>query len=603
MLEFGEDLIAVAEGGTFEAEYALFDPGDIELFATGPGTIRETGYRTTAGEARARLVQFGVTRELAEKAVAAVRPWIARAFARGAAVRRIVNRLEVAELFDGHTYDPVAARYEGAWLDLPALVTALSAELDPAQSSTLIQAIHLAALVAERPDDEIVWLATAELAALRRPGERTYKRLAVEQPEALVAALVTLKRSGEREGSDLGPGRQEIMARLQGRAQRSPAAIARLAAIGAVLGARELPTRGPLADPELWALEAKLSLGETDGVIEQLESIERRGGRLPGTTYLRARVALMVGSEDPHALAERVSALSTSMAAFHELQLLAAQAWEAAGDVRRAHAFARDLADNSSACDALRMLAREVVDATGRAPTAPVGVPPIPKPPLAPSGTDLHLSDSDPPARRHDSERPPVRRGLLIADLSFPTFRVELRAERAWSIAPEREIETEDVEILSLPPGMREEPVRDEESPRTPPAARLGCTHLARELGRELRVRHAVALRSDVDGLEVAQRYLREAFATDEMPSAKDEREVMRYGAFLSELLARRLGARWIDLQPADPTRWAMLVPSRTRTTEVCRVWPFGRVLRFIALRHKERDLVSYYLQLEAQAR
>ncbi|MDP9000670.1 MAG: hypothetical protein M3O46_11220, partial [Myxococcota bacterium] len=345
-LEFGGDPIAVAEGGTLEAEYALFDPGDIELFATGPGTIRETGYRTTAGEGRARLAQFGLTRELAEQATAAVRPWIARAYARGAAVRRIVDRLEVAEIFDGQTYDPVAARYQGAWLDLPALANALSAELDPAQSSILIQALHLAAVVAERPEDEVVWMATAELAVLRRPGERTFKRLAVEQPDVLVRALVTLKRTGEREGSETGPGRQEIIARLEGRAHRSPAASTRLAAIAAVLGAREVPARGPLTDPELWALEAKLSLGETDGVIDQLEAIERRGGRVPGTMYLRARVGLMAGSEDPHTLAERVSALSTSMAAFHELQLLAAQAWEAAGDVRRAHAFARDLADN-----------------------------------------------------------------------------------------------------------------------------------------------------------------------------------------------------------------------------------------------------------------
>ncbi|MDP9001403.1 MAG: hypothetical protein M3O46_14980, partial [Myxococcota bacterium] len=247
-------------------------------------------------------------------------------------------------------------------------------------------------------------------------------------------------------------------------------------------------------------------------------------------------------------------------------------------------------------------LAREVVDATGRAPTTPVGVPPIPKPPLAPSGTDLHLPDSDRPSN-HGSDRPPIRLGSLVADLSFPPFRVELRAERAWSIAPEREVDTEDVEILSLPPGIREESVRDDEPPRTPPAARLACTHLARELGRELRVRHGVTLRSDVDGLEVAQRYLRETLTTEGVRSVEDEREVMRYGAFLSELVARRLGARWIDLQPPDPARWAMLLPSRVRTTEVCRIWPFGRVLRFIALRHKERDLVSYYLQLEAQAR
>ena len=116
-------------------------------------------------------------------------------------------------------------------------------------------------------------------------------------------------------------------------------------------------------------------------------------------------------------------------------------------------------------------------------------------------------------------------------------------------------------------------------------------------------MRYGVDLRSDLEGLEIAQRYLREAFPSEGVHTAEDEREVMRHGAFLSELLARRLGARWIDLGPADPGRWAMLVPSSSRTNEVCRTWPFGRVLRFIALKHKERDLVSYYLQLEAHAR
>jgi hypothetical protein len=32
-------------------------------------------------------------------------------------------------------------------------------------------------------------------------------------------------------------------------------------------------------------------------------------------------------------------------------------------------------------------------------------------------------------------------------------------------------------------------------------------------------------------------------------------------------------------------------------------VWPFARVLRFVAMGHKERDLVSYYLELQARAR
>jgi hypothetical protein len=40
-----------------------------------------------------------------------------------------------------------------------------------------------------------------------------------------------------------------------------------------------------------------------------------------------------------------------------------------------------------------------------------------------------------------------------------------------------------------------------------------------------------------------------------------------------------------------------MFVPPRTRT------WPFGRVYRFLTLGHREKDLVSYYLDLAARAR
>jgi hypothetical protein len=601
-LELGGELVAAAEGATLEAEYALFDAGEIELSATAPGTIRETGYRTTAGEARTRLAHLGATRELAEEATAVAKAWIARAYARGAAVRRIVDKLDAAELFDGRTYDSSTGRYLGAWLELPELASSLGPEHEPFRTATNLQALHLAALLAERPEDEIVVLTTSEVTAQRRPGERTYKRVVLDRPQTLVRSLAVLKRTIDREVPESGPGRLEIVGWLRARARRVPAASARLASIEAALGARDAPTRGPLADADLWALETRLSLGETAGVGEQLDAVERRRGRLPGTAYLRARVALMTRTEEPRAIAERVSDLSASMSAFHELQLLAAQAWAEAGDVRRAHAFARDLLQNSAACDALRMRARDVLDATIRATTAPEGgVPLIPKAPLPPSDTQrqIRVAPRGGPTDGTARERP----DLLVLDMSVPSFRVELRADRALSIPPELATESESAETLSVPSGMRDEAPPHDEPPRAPPAARLFCTYLARELGRELRMSHGVELRCDLEGLELAQRYLREAVGDEEVRTAEDEREVMRHGAFLSELLARRLGARWIDLESGDPARWAMLVPSRSRNAEVCRTWPFGRILRFVALKHKERDLVSHYLQIEALAR
>lgn len=615
ILELSGEPVTVAYGGAFEAEYALFDPGDIELSAMGPGTIRETGYRSTVGEARARLVNLGLTRELAEEAAAAAKPLVTRSYARGAAVRRIVDKLDAGELFEGRTYDPATARYAGAWLDLPALADALGPDVDPAQSSTLMQAFHLASLLAARPEDETLALTTSELTAMRRPGERTFKRVALKHPHVLVHALGMLKPQRERDGAESGPGRAEVVTWLRDRARRTPASATRFTAIETAMGAREQPTRGPLADAELWALETKLSLGETDGVVGLLDTIERRSGRLPGTTYLRARAALMAGTEDVRIIAERVCALSTSMSAFHELQLLAAQACAAADDVRRAHAFARDLLENATACDALRMLARDVLDATGRATTAPEGgIPFIPKPPRNPSGTEPDGPASERPLgtsfggsntrRPRDAARYAGERLLsLAADMSLPLVHVELRGDRTWSVAPEGDVQIEAAERLSFPPGMQDEPPPHDEPPRSPGAARLVCTYLARELGRELRMRHNLELRTDIDGLEMAQRYLREALTGDHARTSEEQREVMRHGALLSELLARRLGARWIDLESPDPGHWAMLVPSRNKPDAVCRVWPFGRVLRFLAQRHKERDLVSYYLQLEAHAR
>jgi hypothetical protein len=120
-------------------------------------------------------------------------------------------------------------------------------------------------------------------------------------------------------------------------------------------------------------------------------------------------------------------------------------------------------------------------------------------------------------------------------------------------------------------------------------------TRLTRELGAELSTRHGVEVQSDVNGLELAQRYLHE--------SPGGERAVMQHGAFLSELLARHLNARWVDLDSDKPEHWSMLIPSKSHTDEVVRVWPFARVLRFILMGHKERDLVSYYLELETRTR
>lgn len=619
-----------ALGGTAETEYALFDPGDIELHASGPGIIRELGYRTTAAAARQRLADAGVTPALAEEVRQAAVPAVARAYARSLVLRAVVDRFDASELLESQTYDAASGKYVGRWLDLAMLAN----DLGLARAGALIHAVHLAAILPEVPDDAPVRLETAELTAQRPPGQRTFKRVDVEGARELPVALRTLKPRA-REAPDSSPGRLEIVEWARERAGKTATARERLAQLEAALSTRQPPTRGPLAETALWNIESKLAGGDTAGVLQQLEGLEKRRGRTPATIYLRARLALLTGSEEPRSIAERVSALSTSFGNFHELQLLAAEAWARAGDRQRAEAFARDLRENAAADEVLRMRAVQVLAANPRPPSdvptprspesrpaspakdaiADVDIPPAPRPP---SGTEIEGEDGNrsgilaaKPALQAVTGQGAVGRSSgsmrpLPPGTTLPAYRIEARGDRAWSLPPLEEEQSrapERVESLSLPPGMEGEPPPTDEAPRNPSAARLVCTYLARDLARELRLRHGVEIRSDLDGLETAQRYLREMLVDGRIRTADDERELMRHGALLSELLARRLGGRWVDVDSRDAGVWAMLVPSRSRPDEVLRVWPFGRVIRFVVMGHKERDLVSYLLELETRAR
>jgi hypothetical protein len=661
-LAIGEEVVLVAQGGPPTVDFVLFSAGDIELHSTEPGTIREVGYRTTVGEARARLAEAGFTPVFAEQLAAAVKPYVARAYARGAGARCIVDRLEAAELLESRTFDATTGVYQGTWLELDALAS----DLGGTPVASQLRATYLAASLAGIPGKKEILLSTSQLTFLRRPGERTFRRVGLLDPLTLLDALANLTSRRTRPpglaAADPGPGRPEIVSWLRERARQAPAAKERLRELELALGIREPPARGPLAESALWNVETKLARGETAGILDQIDAIEQRRGRMPGSIYLRERASLMTGNEDPRAIAERVSALSTSMAAFDELQLLAARAWLAAGDARRARAFARDLLENAGADDVLRMQAHEVLEAAGassaadlapvrskspaaagdpsrrtprESPRAPRLEPPssaspsplsnvptprpptdlaIPLPPRAPSGTEVTPLDSVPPVMARTNTRPgfptaphqvTVAASTLVPGAStLPPYRVEPRGERAWSAPPLDPVDLEHLAALSLPAGIRGEArTEEEEAPRTPSAARLSCTMLARELGKVLQDRHGVDLRNDLEGLETAQRYLREALADGLVRTPEEHREVMRQGGFVSELLARHLGARWVDLESSEANRWAMLIPSRSRSDEVARVWPFARVLRFVAMGHKERDLVSYYLELEGRSR
>jgi hypothetical protein len=133
--------------------------------------------------------------------------------------------------------------------------------------------------------------------------------------------------------------------------------------------------------------------------------------------------------------------------------------------------------------------------------------------------------------------------------------------------------------------------------PKSVLEARVQFTMLARELGLDYRLKRGIDLRADVSGIEAMQSVLLESFPTRSAQSHDDAYELRRHGALLSEILARRLDAEWLDISPNDLGHWAMIVPPDTR------VWPFGRVARLVAMGHKERDLVAYFLELKSRAR
>ena len=109
-------------------------------------------------------------------------------------------------------------------------------------------------------------------------------------------------------------------------------------------------------------------------------------------------------------------------------------------------------------------------------------------------------------------------------------------------------------------------------------------------------MRHGLILRTDVQAIEHMQTILRERLPDGVIRTREEAMFVRRHGALLTEILARTLGAVWVDVAPTEIGYWAMLVPPATRA------WPFGRVLRLLLRGYRERDLVSYYLELQSRA-
>ncbi len=665
MLVIADRIVARADAGPLEAEFALFDPTCIELRTTEPGAVREAGYRTTAGEARLRLDELGITRDLAELSAHAMKPALAECYARGPVVRRAVGELGASEMFDGKVYLSGARAYEGTWLDLAAMTFDLG---DPDLARAL-QAMHLAALLAEVAEDADVYVSTLCLTQNQRPGVRTYRRAAFGDPRKwpqLITAFADNHPS--RSVRDGGPTRVEVLDWLQARSESSQgAARERAARIERSLATtpRPPPDRGPLSDPVAWSIEAQLDAGEANAALARIDMMERDRGSNPCVVYLRARASLMLQREDATTIAERVSSLASS-ASFDELELLAAQAWAAAGNMGRALPYARVLAANPRAQAELRTRARKLVDiaesarpnALREAPRGPSGKrptggvisdapirreSPIPAILATARSSEAHAREprpepesetrrSAPPTPRMSaSPRPPTARPNRVRDdpRNVPTqppptssappnelddpatvhpetslsgdhtlvkgiSRPAFRAVTANSTPPRLSLgKVELVESFSDPPPPA---ARADERARAAYDARVQCAAMARELAMLYRTQHGIELRNDLTSLEAVQAELMARYHDTGVRTVAAMLDLRRHGAYLSEVIARSLRATWLDVSKSELGHWTMFVPPDTR------VWPFARVLRFVTMGSKERDLVAYFLELHARS-
>ncbi len=158
----------------------------------------------------------------------------------------------------------------------------------------------------------------------------------------------------------------------------------------------------------------------------------------------------------------------------------------------------------------------------------------------------------------------------------------------------------EDLETLSLPAPLHEDMLPVGVRPEGAAQVRIAIIRVVRALGHDYRLHRGCVLRTDAAAIEITQRQLI-GLASEVSAGRAEARvlatEVARYGALLGEIVARRLGGAWIDVSGEHPGLWTMSVPPRTVFT------PIGRVHRFVMQRHREQDLVGFFLDLHAASR
>ncbi len=520
---------------------------------------------TTAGYARSRLHQAMITRDLAYESFASLKArGYLRRLARTQLILDVADDLGPYEAFEGGEYDAGRRTYSGVWLDLETL----SAACPVPDAALLFQVLHLLLVLEEVDADVPVRLLTAPATEESRPGERTWHKVglarAQELPQALRSMPMLLRLSAvPKDEADV---REEILRNLKARSTGATVSQPRLHALAAGLGRRRsTPPPG-----------APVSRTPPPAMSPLFDELRRHTDLLRGEAHLRD-------------VAQFLSAMADRSASIPELAMLAARAWLAAGEPAHARFFAKSLVDDAAVPDDTRLSALEILEAT--APTQQSMVPP-PASTIEPTPiVVLTSSGADQPALPGASLPPSAPEP--------PSAPLAVVAAPAYEPPPAAPMRPEIVETLAAPLGLQDPMLPPESMPRDPANARLLMTRLARELGRDYRLWYGTTLKTDVAAIDAMQRHLRRRFAeppADERQAHQLEVELTRHGALLSEILARRLAAEWVDLESEKPGHWAMLVPPQLR------VWPIGRVYRFFRQGHREADLVAFYTDLERRA-
>jgi hypothetical protein len=603
-LVVGDRVVSRCEDGLLGAEYALFDRSDVILSASSGQGVREHGYMTTAGFARAQLREARITTDLAHAAFAALRPGLLRALARTPAVLRVIEQLGSYEAFEGGTYSAATGRYAGAWLDLDALAQACPLR----DAALLIQALHLLLVVEEVSEDVPVRLLTAPVADNARPGERTWRYVSLVSAKRLPAVLGAMRVPSRPSTMlrDKAEVESDLLHNLRARATAAATAPSRPRGLAALLASAEQTSSGntsPMREGSLGM--AKVS--HTPLPVDPLPLFEE----------LRRHTDLLRGEGHLRAVAQFLSAMADRSASLPELAVLAARAWLAAGEHRYARHFAK-YAANSGAPESARIMALEILDAS---PTTNESMLPPPAAPILPAPVIVisarhdsgeldwrQPTSAEPEWVGRDREAPP---GASLPPYSRepetesdPELRLPPATERtpppvvaAGAVQP---IRSDIVENLPFPPGAREEMLAAGARPRSALEMRIAMTRFSREVGRDYRLFYGTTLKADLPAIDAMQRHLARRFAdgtVDDKHARRLEAELTRHGALLSEILARSFGAEWVDFSSDQPGHWAMIVPPDTR------VWPIGRVYRFFRQGHRESDLVAFYIDLEGRSR